>query len=216
VESVLVTALPEIIEALALRTYELVHEQGGNVPLLVLRELAGNLLHAGFTGVVISILDGGNTVRFSDRGPGIADKRLAQRRGFTTADEGGRRYLRGVGAGLSLVREQVEALEGRLEIDDNLDGGTVVTIRVPPPAPPPEPLAEAALTGLTPRQIQALLLVVELGPVGPTTLAREMRVAVSTAYRDLLGLQAAGMVTTDSEGRRTVTDSALDYLRTLL
>ncbi len=58
----------------------------GPSPIGVFRELIENLVHASFAGVVITILDGGNTVRVSDQGPGIPDKEAALRPGFTSAE----------------------------------------------------------------------------------------------------------------------------------
>ena len=42
---------------------EKVREAGGGVPEESIREVVENLIHAGYRGVVISILDGGNVVR---------------------------------------------------------------------------------------------------------------------------------------------------------
>ena len=93
------------------------------------RELIENLVHASFAGVVITILDGGNTLRVSDQGPGIPDKDAALRPGFTSADATAKRYIRGVGSGFSVVTETLAGLGGTLEIEDNLGRGTVVTAR---------------------------------------------------------------------------------------
>ena len=76
------------------------------------RELIENLVHASFAGVVITILDGGNTLRVSDQGPGIPDKEAALRPGFTSADADAKRYIRGVGSGFSVVSETLAGLGG--------------------------------------------------------------------------------------------------------
>jgi len=208
--------IPELIESLAARAYGLAREQGGRLPLGVFRELVENLVHASFAGVVITILDRGNTIRVSDRGPGIPDKEAALRPGFTSADAGAKRFIRGVGSGFSVVKETLAGLDGVLEIEDNLGRGTVVTARVG--LPPDTPLAPATVPAynLPERQLKTLLLTVELAPVGPTRIARELGVSTSTAYRDLVSLEEVRFVTSRSTGLRSVTDAGLAYLDAVL
>ena len=71
---------------------------------VVFRELIENLVHASFREVVVTIMDGGNTLRISDRGPGILDKDAALRPGFTTATARMRKCIRGVGSGLAVAK----------------------------------------------------------------------------------------------------------------
>jgi anti-sigma regulatory factor (Ser/Thr protein kinase) len=205
-----------LIEELATRAHVLAQEQGGRIPLSVFSELVGNLVHASFKGVVITILDGGNTVRVSDRGPGIPDKGAALRPGFTSADPGARRFIRGVGAGLSLVQDVLDGLDGSLEIEDNLGCGTVVTVRVAPHAETPLAPAAVPAYNLSERQLKTLLLTVELAPVGPTRIAQELGVSTSTAYRDLVSLEQAGFVVCRPTGHRSVTEAGLAYLGAVL
>jgi anti-sigma regulatory factor (Ser/Thr protein kinase) len=210
-------AVPRLIEELTDRAYTLAQEQGGRLPVTVFRELIENLVHASFREVVITILDRGNTLRVSDHGPGIPDKQAALRAGFTSADAGAKRFIRGVGSGLSLVKETVSALDGALEIEDNLAGqGTVVTVRVAPQTEPAVAPGPDSAYNLSKRELKALLLTVELAPVGPTGIAREMGISTSTAYRDLVSLEKAGLVVSQAAGRRQVTDAGLSYLRTLM
>jgi len=208
--------LPELIHGLAARAHALAREQGGRLPLTVFEQLIENLVHASFQGVVVTILDGGNTLRVSDRGPGIPDKALALRPGFTSADAQARRTIRGVGSGLAVVREALAGLDGDLDIEDNLGQGTVVTARLRPQ--PESPLAPAAVPSynLPERQLKTLLLAVELAPVGPTRVARELGVSTSTTYRDLVLLEEAGFVTSGPTGLRSVSDAGLAYLNTVL
>jgi len=208
--------VPALIDALTLRAYNLAREQGGRVPLEIFRELVENLVHASFAGVVITILDHGNTIRVSDRGPGIPDKDSALRPGFTSADASSRRFIRGVGSGFSVVRRTLAAMDGVLEIEDNLGRGTVVTVRVQPR--PDDPLAPGAVPAynLSERQLKTLLLAVELAPVGPTRIAQELGISTSTAYRDLVFLQDAGFVVSGEAGHRSVTEAGLAYLDAVL
>lgn len=60
-----------------------VREMGGKVPEEAVSEVVENLVHAGYRGVVISVLDGGNVVRVSDKGPGIPNKDRAFEFGFS-------------------------------------------------------------------------------------------------------------------------------------
>ena len=83
---------------------EEVRASGGGVPEEALRELIENLVHARFSGVVISVLDEGNVVRISDRGPGIEQKERAFEFGFSGATLEAVREIRGVGAWASLGR----------------------------------------------------------------------------------------------------------------
>ncbi len=207
--------VPLFIEAVAEHAFTLAHDQGGRLPLVIFRELVDNLVHASFREVVITILDRGNTVRISDRGPGIADKEAALRPGFTSADSRSKQFIRGVGSGFAVVREALASMNGLLELDDNLGHGTVVTARVEaleenvlaPPAVPSYNLSE--------RQLKALLLTVELAPVGPTRIAQELGVSTSTAYRDLVSLEEAGFVTSLATGHRSVTEEGLAHLHAL-
>ena len=209
-------SLPQLIEAIAVRAHGLAQEQGGRLPLGVFRELIANLVHASFADVIVTILDGGNTVRVSDRGPGILDKQAALRPGFTSADATARRFIRGVGSGFSVVTEMLAGVGGTLEIEDNLGMGTVVTARVPRETN--DPLTPALLPSynLPERQLKTLLLTVELAPVGPTRVAQELGVSTSTAYRDLVSLEETGYVASGESGHRSVTDQGLAYLTSVL
>lgn len=236
----------EYIEAIASAVYELAKEQGGEIPYSVIREVSENLIHAAFTEPVISILDKGRTIRFADRGPGIADKDKAVLPGFTTASGEMKRYIRGVGSGLPLVRDYLDYSGGGLVVEDNLGHGAVVTVtsdggrRLAAPAdplrsagrPPVQPPIGAfqqnvaptlldesdtqAVAGprLTTRQKQVLALVMESGSAGPSLVARELNVGVSTAYRDLASLGDMGLIEADG-GKRSLTSRGLSYLNAL-
>jgi anti-sigma regulatory factor (Ser/Thr protein kinase) len=209
-------SLPQLIEAIAVRAHGLAQDQGGRLPLGVFRELVANLVHASFADVIVTILDAGNTVRVSDRGPGILDKQAALRPGFTSADAAVRRFIRGVGSGFSVVTEMLNGMGGTLEIEDNLGTGTVVTARVPRESNNSLTPNSLPAYNLPERQLKTLLLTVELAPVGPTRVAQELGVSTSTAYRDLVSLEDAGYVTSGDSGHRSVTDQGLVYLTSVL
>jgi anti-sigma regulatory factor (Ser/Thr protein kinase) len=204
------------LEQLALRVGSDIRNLGGGVPEAALREVLANLVHADYRDVTITVAQGGNVVRVSDRGPGIKDKERALRTGFTTAGPQQRALIRGVGAGLALAASALDRLGGELLIEDNLEGGTVVSLSVPTRPSSSEPPESGSRASLSQRQLQLLLLVVELGPVGPTRLAEELGVSPSTAYREIVYLDQAGLVGADKAGRRTVTEMGLAHLEDVL
>src|ERR671913_865098 len=109
---------------------EKVREARGRVPEESIREVVENLIHADYRGVVISVLDNGNVVRVSDKGPGVENKSRAMEFGFSGAAPGALGEIRGVGAGLGIARAAAEKDGGKVTIEDNIGGGTVVTISV--------------------------------------------------------------------------------------
>jgi hypothetical protein len=276
VEEVEPASAGEFISLLASRTYELSRQMGGKVPYSVINEVVENYIHADFRGPVVSILDAGNTIRFSDRGPGIRDKQKAVEPGYTTASADMKRYIRGVGSGLPLVRDCLSFNAGSVRIEDNLGSGTVITVSVGPSSRRPSERHEAVLpsaalvrslasaaspvdrspsstTGalladesgprratedsevsgadfeleiaseispgtprLTNRQKRVLALVMEAGEAGPSLVAKELAIGLSTAYRDLAHLEMLGLITADGSGKRSLTDEGASFLHGLL
>ena len=202
----------------AARTYAVSRERGGRVPYGVIREIVENLIHAYFRNATVTVLDDGNTIRISDQGPGIADKVRALQPGFSTATAQMRRIIRGVGSGLPLAKEQLQFLGGTLQIEDNPERGTVVTLSVhrDPPTANTAPARVAERRHLTTRQKKILLLIAELGAAGPTTIAKELDVSHSTAYRELHALETLGLVTPRGRGQRTLTEDGIAFLETTL
>lgn len=220
----------EFIEALSVRVHELVCAAGGSIPYTVIRELSENLIHADFREPVISILDGGSTLRFADQGPGIQDRERAVQPGFTTATGEMKRLIRGVGSGLPIVKEFLSCAGGRLSIEDNLGAGAVVTVSsrsavprstatvaraphddvLPVPEEPSHLFAPPAPT-LSTRQKQVLAVVLEAGTAGPSIVSRELGVGLSTAHRDLATLEDLGLIAAE-DGKRYVTQSGKAYL----
>jgi len=221
----------QFVGDLAARTYSHSRERGGRIPYVVIREIVENLIHAYFEGAVISIFDDGNTIRIADQGPGIADQQKALLPGFSTATVQMRRFIKGVGSGLPVAKEQLAFLGGAVAIDSNLSHGTVVTLSVgpassgaattlgpllPPAAQPaagsaPAPVAVRA-PELTPRQKKVLLLIAELGSAGPSAVAKELGVSQSTAYRELQALTALHLIDSRRSGKRTLTEEGIAAL----
>lgn len=118
----------EYLDEITALVYKLAHDQGGVIPFTVIREVVENFIHAYFIEPTISILDGGNTIRFSDQGPGIDDKSRALEYGTTSATAEMKHYIRGVGFGLPSVQQYMQDKGGILSVEDNLGKGTIVTI----------------------------------------------------------------------------------------
>lgn len=209
----------DLIENLSTRVYQLSHEAGGQVPYTVIREIVENFIHAGFDEVVVSVLDGGQTLRFADQGPGIPDKDRVFLPGFTTASSDMKCVIKGVGSGLPVAKECLMFSGGTIEIDDNLGNGTVVTLRMRSTTPAEaEPVADSIFyepPALSVRQKQVLSLAMELGSVGPTVVARELGVGLSTAFRDLEHLTTHGLISADNAGKRVLTDQGVQCLDAL-
>lgn len=127
------------LEEITATVNKLAQEQGGAIPFTVIRECVENLIHAYFQAPTISILDGGNTIRFSDQGPGIPNKRLALEYGTSSATESMKRYIRGVGSGLPYASQYMADKGGTLTIEDNISGGCIVTISLSQIQEPQDP-----------------------------------------------------------------------------
>ncbi len=189
---------------------------------MVIREVVENLIHAHFTEVVVTILDGGDTIRFADQGPGILDKDRVFTPGFSTATQDMKSVIKGVGSGLPVARECLTFSGGTITIEDNLGKGCVVTIHIAPrpSVEPPEETSSSSLSlppvRLTLRQKQVLSLILELGSVGPSMVSRELGVGLSTAYRDLASLEECGLLASDVNGKRVLAPLGIESLDSLL
>lgn len=207
-----------------------VGEADGQAPEKAVREVVENLIHAEYRGVVVSIFDQGNTVRISDRGPGIRHKDRAVEYGFSGASPEALNDIRGVGAGLGIARTALEKAGGTLLVEDNIGGGTVVTILVPAEhegAASVAPVAKEApqarkypdavpRMNISERQQKALITVLECGEVGPSTVADRLEISVSTAYRDLSVLEEHGLVVTDDSGKRVISPLGRDLVEAIV
>jgi anti-sigma regulatory factor (Ser/Thr protein kinase)/DNA-binding transcriptional ArsR family regulator len=210
---------------------EQVKASGGCVPEEALRELIENLIHAEFRGVVISVLEDGNVVRISDKGPGIENKEQAFEFGFSGAVPEAVREIRGVGAGLGLARAAAKKAGGMVTIEDNIGGGTVVTISMleaaevsndttkstDEPAAPRRKYPDAVpRMNISERQQKVLITVLEYGEVGPSTVAERLEISVSTAYRDLSVLEEHGLVVVAESGKRAITPLGHDLVEAIV
>jgi hypothetical protein len=214
---------------------EKVQALGGRIPEAALRELVDNLIHAEFRGVVISVLQDGNVVRISDKGPGVENKTRAFEFGFSGATPDALREIRGVGAGLGLAQAAAERVGGNVSLEDNIGGGTVATVAVGETAHTPDsgkpdsgdPAATPPATqrkypdavpkmNLSERQQKVLITVLESGELGPSTVADRLEISVSTAYRDLSVLEEHGLVTSAESGKRVITPLGWDLVEAIV
>lgn len=213
------------------RSAQWVKERGSLVPVEAVVAVVENLIHAHFRLAAVSIAADGS-VTVSDQGPGIPDKQRALLPGFTTATAEMRRYIRGVGSGLTIAAQLMERLGGELRIEDNLAGGTVVMLSprkagpapsqstgraaVPEtpgaspgvPAPPPPPL--------TARQQRLLLLIADMGDIGPSSASQRLGLSLTTAFRELVVLESLGLVAPNGAGKRRLTPKGLAVVERLV
>ena len=174
-----------------------------------MREIVENLVHASFRDAVVSILDGGHTLRVSDHGPGIADVARALSPGFSSAGPEARAVVRGVGGGLPLADAMMSEAGGRLLVEENLGGGAAITLTLDAPAA----TAAEPVCSETAREILALLL--ELPNATPARLAEELGRCRAECGRELALLQHRGLVAREPSGPRRLTEAGAHLVATL-
>lgn len=184
----------EYIEHIASLTYKSAKEQGGMIPYTVIREVSENFIHAEFCEVVVSIFDQGNTIRFADQGPGIKNKELVQEPGFSSAIEPMKRYIRGVGSGLPIVKDYLETSHGRIEIEDNVNQGSVVTISLVPESKGTASAAEPLVFDLTENEEAILKELLPDKVLGVSEINKLTDIAVSSVYTALSKMEESGLV----------------------
>jgi len=129
-----------------------------------------------------------------------------------------KKHIRGVGSGLPIVSEYLSHSGGDICIEDNLGVGTVVTLscshpsQVNPSSSIDNPPHSNDPDLLSIRQKKVLSLVMEAGEAGPTLVAHELAVGLSTAHRDLASLEEEGFILSDSSGKRILTQKGHKYL----
>ena len=228
VEEVQGTGPQELMHRLCTATAQVIRDQGGSLPQPAVTALIENLVHARFQCPTVSILDGGRTLRVADRGPGISDKQLALEPGYSSAGDSERKIIAGVGAGLAVAARMAEDGGGRLEINDNLGGGTVVTLtfagtikdgrsalseplltglgQLRRPAPPDGP------SELSDNGKRILLLLAELGGSGLVTICDELRISPAAARSELDSLRRLGLLDPANLEQIILSPAGLGYL----
>jgi anti-sigma regulatory factor (Ser/Thr protein kinase) len=182
------------------------------LPIVAVREIIENLVHADFHDALVSVLSNGHVVRVSDSGPGIVDPDLAMQPGFTTAGAHEREIIRGVGSGLPLAASVMDAEGGTIEFARNLGGGTVVTLTTPNLAVEVD-AEQPEMPDHDDRLVMALLL--EMGPSLPERLAAELSWSIGRCGRELVVLEGRAFVCRDADGLRSLTPNGSRLLSTL-
>ncbi|MBR3259069.1 MAG: histidine kinase [Eggerthellaceae bacterium] len=212
----------DFIGALANTIYQQAKLMGGTIAYSIILQVTENFIHARFSEMVVSIFNNGKTIRFADQGPGFRNKDQALQPGFSSATQPMKRYIKGVGSGLPTVKEwlQVASEGGRITIEDNLNGGAVVTISVGEEQPttlakPKKPVF--SLPSLTDKEIQYILLIHEKGPQRITDFEKALNLAKSTIYADLSRLTDTGLIKNEpGTKRRQLTEQGEEAAQILL
>ncbi len=124
------SSIQEFLDEIPQKTYMFSHELGGKIPYTIIKEVIENLIHANFIEIIITIMQNGNHIIVSDQGPGILDKEKAFLPGYTSATHSMKKFIRGVGSGLPIVKETIVFSGGSVNIADNIQKGTVVSLRI--------------------------------------------------------------------------------------
>ena len=199
----------DFIEQVTDRTDALAQQQGGRMPLVAAREVVANLLHAHFACASIVVMSGASKVIIADRGPGIQDPQRALLAGYSTATAAQRQYMRATGMGLPLAQAAMARAGGRIAIDSNLSHGTVVSLDLTPGASATGQATATRRGRLSDRDKRVLSVLSELGSAGPSIIARDLVIPLSTAHRVLTRLEQAELVVRDAKGKRRLTDKGI-------
>jgi anti-sigma regulatory factor (Ser/Thr protein kinase) len=191
-------------------------ERGSVVPEIALQEVVDNLVHALPCSVSVVVDAGSGNVFLSDTGRGISRLDLAFQLGYSTASEAHRSYIRGVGIGLHLAREDVRSLGGELLLESEPGVGTFVQLCLSGAMQPQAWGGAVATPHLTQRQNNILFLLSEGESLGPSQVSSELNIGVSTAHRDLVKLQDFGLIYINKAGKRFLSESGRSYLQSLL
>ncbi len=226
----------DLINDTSQKVYSYSHDMGGKIPYTIIREVIENLIHADFREIVITIMSEGNHILVSDQGPGIGDIEKAFLPGYTSATSSMKKYIRGVGSGLPIVKETITFSGGTIDISDNIKKGTVISLKLDPgrdpsaKSPPhnsgeqkrdtdeveskaPESVFDDLHRNiLTKRQKKILFLILELEKAGPSTIAEELGFSLSTSYRELVFLEKNKLLYPDGTGKRKLSKKGLKYL----
>jgi len=218
------------------RSFELAQSLGGVLPRVLFKELLDNLIHAGFQDPVITLSDRGNSLTVGDHGDGISSPEHAIQLGFSTGTRFLRNYIRGVGSGLPLVKEIIEKMGGSLVIDRNLHRGALLRVtlnttqldKLEAQGIPSldqqsfrftsRPSLSSSFTEdviLSDREKHVLLLLGETETVGPSKVAKELDISLSTAHRDLARLERRSLLQSLPNGKKRLTEKGMGQLELL-
>lgn len=207
----------EFIQNLAVCIDEQARGLGGKIPYTIILEVTENFIHAQFREIVVSVMDEGNTIRFTDQGPGIEDGGKAIRPGFTSATEPMKRYIRGVGSGLPIVHDWIDLKNGYLTIDDNIGSGAAVTISLVAPEDANAgkmELAKAA-SSLNEKEKLVLLQFKDAPVLSGTEVSHLCNLSPSSVNYQFKKLESAGYLEQNDKRKRVVTPLGRQLLKFL-
>lgn len=200
----------EFIGKLAATIYENAQKLGGTIAYSIILQVTENFIHARFTEMVVSIFNGGKTIRFADQGPGFKNKDRALQPGFSSATQPMKQFIKGVGSGLPTVKEWLQMANngGRLTIEDNLNGGAVVTISMEDTAATPTTAAQPVkkspvyMPSLNEKERNYLQLLAHEGAMGITEIVELTGISKSTVHTDLGRLEQHGLIENEPGTKR--------------
>ena len=90
-----------------------VEERCGDIPYTVVRQLVENFIHTGFESAVVAVGPDGRGMAFLDCGPGVEAGKRCLEVDASTADDGMKQFIRGVGSGFPIVVDWANQSEER-------------------------------------------------------------------------------------------------------
>lgn len=202
----------DFIGDLSSQIYKTSHEMGGKIAYSIIRQVSENLIHAYFNEIIVTIMPGGNTIKFSDQGPGIKDKEKAMQPGFSSATKEMKKYIHGVGAGLPIALEYLKSEDGTLVIEDNISSGTVITLSLDNKI---EVSSSSTLIPTLSERSQSIVSFLELNDLsGVSDISKALNIPISSTHVELAKLEKNKIISCIGK-KRTLTDYGREILKTL-
>jgi len=119
--------------------------------------------------------------------------------------------MRGAGVGLPLAKAAMTAAGGHISIQSNLSHGAVISLNIgrPPSAPAGARMGRPLLSD---RDKRVLSLLGDLGSAGPSIIARDLGIPLSSAHRLLTRLEQAQLVVRDTKGKRRLSETGIHQI----
>lgn len=215
------------LENISSYVIKLLNEIGSPFENSIIAEMVSNFIHSDFMFPTIIIANQGHTLIFGDQGRGFSEN-TNQTPYYSQTTSEKKKYIRGLGLGLPLVKALLNEVNGTLTIHSNNHRGTIITLDIPQiilndlsdKKNSRELINKKADNNNSPhyylnsRQQATLTLVGKTGETGPSIISKVLGVALSTAHRDLKYLEAIQLITSN-KGKRTITESGMYYLSQL-
>ncbi|OFW70225.1 MAG: hypothetical protein A2V52_08375 [Actinobacteria bacterium RBG_19FT_COMBO_54_7] len=210
------SSFPDFADQLTELLSECLAARGIEPPTLALREIVNNFAHAVPCAGSVVLDTSFKNIYVSDTGPGISSVEMALMPGYSTATALQRSYIRGVGLGLHLAGEELRSRGGDLHVHSIHGEGTHVRLSLSNGSGAAESSSSVASFCLNERQNNVLFLLSEGQSLGPSDVAAELNIGISTAHRELVKLQESGLIYMAKNGKRGLSDVGRSYLRSLL